>query len=92
MNRIFIIATFLLLSGCVTTVEVIPGLCYNNIIGTTLCGPSIKPDDLPPQEPVNDLWQECEVWLSHPEPAWINCAAMAELESILEQGIVQNVR
>ena len=92
MSRIFIIATFLLLSGCATTIEILPGLCYDHIVGTTLCGPSMKPDDLPPQEPVNELWENCEIWLSHPEPAWINCAALAELQSILDDGIVYNGR
>lgn len=65
------------LGSCASQVEILPGLCYENRIGTTLCGPSIKPEEFPPQKPIDDIWEQCKPFLTHPEPAWSNCMLLA---------------
>jgi hypothetical protein len=77
MKNLTIIISILLLGSCSTTVEILPGLCYDSKSGTTLCGPVITPDEFPPREPINDTWKECLPFLSHPVPAWTNCILIA---------------
>jgi|TARA_B110001454_G_scaffold110223_1_gene103555 hypothetical protein len=48
-----LMAMILFMGGCSTTFHVLPGLCYESPTGTYLCGPEIKPDDLPPQKPID---------------------------------------
>jgi hypothetical protein len=76
-NITITIISILLLGSCSTTVEILPGLCYENRTGTTLCGPEIKPDEFPPQKPIDDIWEMCKPFLDHPTPAWSDCILIA---------------
>ena len=78
MKNSTIIISILLLGSCSTTVEILPGLCYENRVGTTLCAPEIQPiEKFPPQKPINDNWEECKPFLTHPDPAWSTCILIA---------------
>jgi len=77
MTIISMWAAIFLMISCTTTVEVLPGLCYDSRSGTTLCGPVITPDEFPPQEPIKNIWEECKPFLSHPVPAWSDCIQIA---------------
>ena len=80
------------LGSCASKVEILPGLCYDDRNGTHMCGiicnedqsicidtdnPKLGPDKFPPQRPIDDIWEMCKPFLTHPAPAWSNCILIA---------------
>lgn len=76
-----LITISILLSSCATEI-ILPGLCYTDDKGTFLCPeidrvkPPISPEPLPPTE-LQELWKECEPFLSHDGEFWMNCILIA---------------
>lgn len=50
-----LIGMILFMGGCSTQVEILDGLCYEDHGGSYLCGPEIKPEGPPPEEPIDPM-------------------------------------
>jgi len=61
----------MLMSSC-STIEISPGVCYNDREGSHIC-PEKEEDDERDMEELEPLYEACEEWTLHDGEAWMNC-------------------
>ena len=54
-----------------STVEILPGLCYNDKDKSHLCEPQEK------ERTPDEKWEMCEPWLHHDGEVWMDCMMIA---------------
>ena len=68
---IMLILISIFMSSC-STIEISPGVCYNDKEGSHIC-PEKEDDDERDMEELEPLYEACEDWILHSGEAWMNC-------------------
>ena len=70
-TALLLILISMLMSSC-STIEISPGVCYNDREGSHIC-PEKEEDDERDMEELEPLYEACEDWILHSGEAWMNC-------------------
>ncbi len=64
----------LFITACTSTIEILPGLCYNDRDGTYICPKEYEESPVNrDMEELQPIYEECEEWELHDGEAWMNC-------------------
>lgn len=72
------VSLLLIIVGSVScsTVEILPGLCFNDKDKTHLCEEQ-ETIDPPKERTPEEKWEMCEPWLHNDGEVWVNCMMIA---------------
>ena len=73
------LSLLLIIVGSVScsTVEILPGLCFNEKDKSHLCEPQETVDPPKEERTPGEKWDMCEPWLHHDGEVWMDCMMIA---------------